>query len=332
MNNTILSQLNKAIDQVQSCNCSSIALAVVGLIGAFVVARWSLCLFSKALSFFTTGPKLKKYYKPGSWAVVTGATDGIGEAFAAELYQKGWNVLVVSRTQSKLDEVIRTQLSGKGQAESVCIDFSKATDADYARLKAAVADKDVGLLINNVGVGYGHPEYFHLIEDSLIRDLVRINIESTMFVTRAILPNMLNQKRGLVLNISSGSSMTPTCPLLSVYAASKAFLNNWTPSMNSEYNSNGIFFETLTPFYIVSKLSKFRRPTMTIPTPKTYVKSVFAKIGNFQLHTGYWAHSAMLFILDNVFPRWYTFKYMMDIHLKARAAALRKAAAEKKNN
>jgi 17beta-estradiol 17-dehydrogenase / very-long-chain 3-oxoacyl-CoA reductase len=312
--------------------------------------------------------------------VVTGATDGIGQAFAADLYQKGWNVLIVSRTQSKLDEVIRTDLStskparnqpnqtfcvlfrlaqsslglwgskhfpltknfsclltsvhlgGKGESASVCIDFSNASEHDYARLKAAVAGKHVGLLINNVGVGYPHPEYFHLIDDSLIRDLCRINIEATMFVTRAILPSMLNQKSGLVINISSGSSLTPTCPLLSVYAASKAFLNNWTPSMNSEYNSNGIFFETLTPFYIVSKLSKFRRPTMTIPTPKAYVKSVFSKVGNYTLHTGYWAHSLMVFILHSVFPKWYAYKYMMDLHLKARSAALRKAEAAKKNN
>lgn len=215
-------------------------------------------------------------------------------------------------------------IGGKGEAASVCIDFSKATESDYARLRQALVGKDVGLLVNNVGVGYSHPEYFHLIDDSLIRDLVRINIEATMFVTRAVLPFMLDQKRGLVVNISSGSSLTPTCPLLSVYAASKAYLNNWTPSMNSEYNSNGIFFETLTPFYIVSKLSKFRRPTLTIPTPEKYIKSVMSTIGNFPIHTGYWAHTLMIFVLDNIYPKWYAFKYMMDLHLKARAAALRK--------
>lgn len=222
-------------------------------------------------------------------------------------------------------------LGGKGAAESVCIDFSNATEHDYGRLRQALAGKDVGLLVNNVGVGYPHPEYFHLIDDALIRDLVRVNIEATMFVTRAVLPTMLEQKRGLVLSISSGSSMTPTCPLLSVYAASKAYLNNWTPSMNAEYNTNGIFFETLTPFYIVSKLSKFRRPTFTIPTPEKYVKGVLAKIGNFQLHAGYFPHAAMSFIVNHVFPSWYALKYMIDMHVKARNAALRKKANEKKN-
>jgi 17beta-estradiol 17-dehydrogenase / very-long-chain 3-oxoacyl-CoA reductase len=320
----IIETIHQGIDYAQKCNCTTIAVAAVGLVGLFVVAKWALCILSGVLSALTTGSKLKKYHRPGSWAVVTGATDGIGQAFAADLYKKGWNVLIVSRTQTKLDEVIKTDLSGKGSAESVCIDFSKATDHDYARLRQALVGKDVGLLINNVGVGYPHPEYFHLIDDALIRDLVRVNIEATMFVTRAVLPSMLEQKRGLVMSISSGSSLTPTCPLLSVYAASKAYLNNWTPSMNSEYNSNGIFFETLTPFYIVSKLSKFRRPTLTIPTPEKYVKSVFSQVGNFTLHTGFWAHTAMIFILDNVFPRFYAFKYMMDLHLKARAAALRK--------
>lgn len=219
--------------------------------------------------------------------------------------------------------------AGKGEAASLAIDFSKATDNDYARLKALVANKDIGLLINNVGVGYPHPEYFDTIEDSLIRDLIRINIEATMFVTRAVLPNMIDQKRGLVLSISSGSSVTPTCPLLSVYAASKAYLNNWTPSMNSEYNTKGIFFETLTPFYIVSKLSKFRKPTLTIPTPEAYVKSVLSTIGNFPLHTGYWPHTAMAFILNHVFPKFFAFKYMFDMHFAVRKAALRRQADKK---
>lgn len=213
---------------------------------------------------------------------------------------------------------------GKGESASVCIDFSNAGPADYERLRAAVDGKDVGLLINNVGVGYPHPEYFHLIDDALIRDLCRVNIEATMFVTRAVLPNMLSQKRGLVLNISSGSSKLPTCPLLSVYAASKAFLNNWTPSMNSEYNPNGIFFETLTPFYIVSKLSKFRRPTMTIPTPQAYVKKVLATLGNYQIRSGFWAHTVMDVLVNKVFPRFFAHKYLMDLHVAGRNAALRK--------
>lgn len=149
-----------------------------------------------------------------------------------------------------------------------------------------------------------------------------------MMVSRTILPQMVDAKNGLVINVSSGSSMASSCPLLSVYAASKAFLNHWTPSMNAEYNRSGIFFETLTPFYVTSKLSKFRKPTLSIPTPQTYAKSVFAQVGNKELHSGYWVHNVMVTAL-NLLPTSIVASYMYNMHYKIRQLALKKAQQAK---
>jgi hypothetical protein len=76
--NTIASNLNKVIDELQSCNCTTVAVAVIGLIGLIVVAKWALCLVSGILGTLTTGSKLKKYQKPGAWAGTssTVATNG----------------------------------------------------------------------------------------------------------------------------------------------------------------------------------------------------------------------------------------------------------------
>lgn len=64
----ILDRINQGIDYVQTCNCTTVAVAAVALVGLVVVSKWAYCLLAGVLSALTTSSKLKKYYKPGSWA------------------------------------------------------------------------------------------------------------------------------------------------------------------------------------------------------------------------------------------------------------------------
>lgn len=120
------------------------------------------------------------------------------------------------------------------ESSYVAIDFSKATNDDYKRLSSALEGKDIAVLINNVGASYNYPEFYTDLSEDDIQHLVKLNIESTNRVTKAVLPTMVNQKRGLVISISSGSSLGDACPLLSVYAATKAYINNWSLGLNYE--------------------------------------------------------------------------------------------------
>lgn len=135
----------------------------------------------------------------GKWAVVTGATSGIGEAFAHELAGRGMNVLIISRTPAKLEktkaDILRRAPEGV-EVEVLAFDFTRMAEADafYARLgQVAVAlhkKGGIGMLVNNVGTNVEVPEFLHELPESEILNIVRVNVEGTVRMTRAILPFM----------------------------------------------------------------------------------------------------------------------------------------------
>ncbi|KAL7601645.1 hypothetical protein Lser_V15G24840 [Lactuca serriola] len=116
----------------------------------------------------------KNLKKDGSWALVTGPTDGIGKAFAFQLASNGLNLVLVGRNLAKLNDVsdsIRTKFK-QTQIKVVVVDFSCDLDHGIERLKETVAGIDVGVLINNVGVCYPYDRFFHEVDDKLISDLI----------------------------------------------------------------------------------------------------------------------------------------------------------------
>lgn len=144
----------------QTFVAAPLPLQAFAAVGGLLVTRLTLQLLGALYAFFLRPSKaLKKF---GQWAIVTGATDGIGKALALELARKGSNVVLMSRTQQKLEEV-RTVILAKYptvQVEILAVDFNKIDDPSVrAAIKAVIAKvQDVGVLFNNVGVSYDFPE------------------------------------------------------------------------------------------------------------------------------------------------------------------------------
>jgi 17beta-estradiol 17-dehydrogenase / very-long-chain 3-oxoacyl-CoA reductase len=175
-------------------------------------------------TFLRPKKDLKDY---GSWAVITGATDGIGKAFAHQLAQKGLNLILVSRNPNKLKTVSSEILAEHPgtKIKTVVFDFSSkvSTRTIQGVMEKAVEGLNVGLLINNVGITYPAARFFHEVDEKVWMDIVRVNLEGTSRVTRAVLPGMIQRKRGAIVNIGSGaSSVMPSHPLFTIYAATKA--------------------------------------------------------------------------------------------------------------
>lgn len=176
----------------------------------------------------------KDLTKLGKWAIVTGATDGIGKAYALALASKGLNVLLISRTESKLKNVKKEiEALGKGvQVKYVVCEYSNFDAKAQAAVKNAVKDLDVGVLINNVGVSYRYPQFYHEINDVEAESLIEMNVRSTTWMTRMVLTDMVERKRGAIINISSGSAMY-TLPLLAGYSAAKSYIEKFSRAIKN---------------------------------------------------------------------------------------------------
>jgi len=243
--------------------------------------------------FLRQGKNLQKY---GSWAVVTGATDGIGLALAKELAKRKLNIFLIARDSQKLKNVSK-ELEEKYQVATqfLEIDYTNFNNERQESLKRAVNALDVGILINNVGMSYPFPNYFNEIDNGLVDSLIQLNIESTLRMTRIFLPIMANRKRGAIVNMSSASSLFPA-PLLTHYSATKAFVDYFSLGLHYEYKNRGVDIQVQNPLYVTSKLSKIRRASLTTPDPTTYAKAAIKQIGYEPQISPYWVHALILWV------------------------------------
>ena len=274
--------------------------------------------------------------------MVTGASDGLGKEYAIQLAQKGFNLLLISRTASKLD-TLSSEITAKyaGSAISVktlAMDFSKNEEGDYAKLKSLVDGLDVGILINNVGQSHSIPVSFIQTPKEEMRDIIAINCIATLRVTQIVAPGMVQRKRGLILTMGSFGGWLPT-PLLATYSGSKAFLQQWSTSLGGELLGTGVDVELCLSYLVTTAMSKVRKTSAVIPNPRNFVKAALGKIGRAGgaqnmafTSTPYWGHALMQWWLENTFGIGAQFVVMQNkkMHADIRKRALRKAEREAK--
>ncbi|OMO81515.1 Short-chain dehydrogenase/reductase SDR [Corchorus olitorius] len=272
-------------------------LILVSILGFISLFKHSISLLKWVFATFFRAPKnLKKY---GSWALITGATDGIGKAFARQLARQGLNLILVSRNSDKLETV-----SSEIQAEVpnikiniVAHDFSTDDASKGVELiEEAINEAEVGVLINNVGVTYPRAMFFDEVDEKVWMEIVKVNLEGTTWVTRAVLPGMLRRKRGAIVNIGSGASVVvPSHPLYTIYAATKAYVDQLSRSLYVEYKLCGIDVQCQVPLYVAtnlaSKVALIEKSSLFVPTPEDYAEAGIRHIGYEARCTPYWSHS-----------------------------------------
>ena len=281
--------------------------------------------------FLRPGKKLRKY---GQWAVVTGATDGIGRALCVEFAKQGLDVVLISRTQSKLDDAAN-EISEKYNVETktVSVDFGGGFDATKQnKVAKALKGLDIGILANNVGMSYPFTKYYHELTDDECADLVSLNTESTLFMTKLILGDetqgMISRKRGAIVNTSSAAGVQ-TSPLLAGYAAAKGGIVQFTKSLACELRGLGIDVQVQTPLWVTTKLAKIRKTSLTVPSPSTYARQAIKFVGYDVACSPYWAHALQLSIAD-LLPSFLMEAAVFSMHRAIRKKGLKKEAAKAK--
>jgi uncharacterized protein len=182
---------------------------------------------------------------PGRTALITGASSGIGKAFAQELARRGMNVVLVARSDDKL-RLLGTELQQAYgiRAEAISIDLSQDGAAMKVHETVRASQLEINLLINNAGfLNYGA---FEQIAPDLDRQQVMLNVAAIVDLTHAFIPDLLAHPDSGIINVSSSGAFQPM-PYMAVYGATKAFVLSFSEALWAEYRRRGLRVLALCP-------------------------------------------------------------------------------------
>jgi uncharacterized protein len=188
---------------------------------------------------------MNSYPYQGKLAVVTGASSGIGEAYAIELSTRGCHVVLAARSINKL-EALAGEITRKHgvQAYALPIDLSKAGAPRQLAESIAELGLTVDILINNAGFGtYGR---FEDIDPEREQEEIMLNTAALVDLTHHFLPGMLERRDGIVLNVASMAAFVP-CAYSAVYGATKAFVLSFSEALWAETRGSGVRVLALCP-------------------------------------------------------------------------------------
>eukprot|EP00112_Aurelia_sp_Birch-Aquarium-sp1_P005305 Seg160.1 transcript_id=Seg160.1/GoldUCD/mRNA.D3Y31 product="Hydroxysteroid dehydrogenase-like protein 1" protein_id=Seg160.1/GoldUCD/D3Y31 len=248
----------------------------------------------------------------GEWAVITGASEGIGRAYSIELAKRGMNVVLMSRSYSKLEKVAtEIEKNFNVQTKIVTVDFND--DECYGRVEEELEGLEVGVLVNNVGIMYERLQFFLAVSPERLKQIVNLNITATILMTRMILPQMVDRRRGAIINISSGACLHPT-PTMTAYSASKICTDFFSRALNYEYKSKGVVIQSVQPFYVSTRMTNFMKPNFLVPDATTFVEHAVKTLPYTTRTFGYWSHG-LYGVLGTLLPQWLYFWATIHVNL-----------------
>jgi short-subunit dehydrogenase len=186
----------------------------------------------------------RKSRKVRALAAVTGASSGIGEAFARELAARGYDLLLVARRKRRLDKLAAELHATHGcRADVLAADLTRPTALERVE-DALERSRRLALLVNDAGMAdFGS----FTASDREREELeIRLNVIAVVRLTHAALAGMIRRGRGAIINVSSTAGFAP-CPKFATYGATKAFVNSFTEALHGELHDSEVKVQALCP-------------------------------------------------------------------------------------
>jgi len=179
------------------------------------------------------------------YALITGGGKGIGKAIALELASKGFDILIISRTEEDLQQVCaEIKKNSRVTAQYFVIDLSREHAIEKVFSWVQSLHIEIEVLINNAG--YGLSGYFEKQDLSALKNMMQLNMFTLVNFTHTFLPQLKRQKRSFILNIASTAAYQAT-PGLSTYAATKSFVLSFSRGLNSELKNTSVSVTCISP-------------------------------------------------------------------------------------
>jgi uncharacterized protein len=179
----------------------------------------------------------------GDWALVTGASSGIGRVFAEKLAAYGMNLVIAARRIGVLDD-LGERLTRDHGVQVRCVQVDLAEDDCLKHIVEACGDIRVGMVVNNAGSGV--PNAFSQSDFEIEKGLIRLNCVSPAEITRHFLPGMLARRKGAILFVSSLMGFQGV-PYMANYSATKGYLLNFGEALHHECRDQGVDILVLAP-------------------------------------------------------------------------------------
>lgn len=276
----------------------TLALAAIG---ALTVARTAYSVWSfLRLNILGSGYDLKRRYaKAGSYAIVTGGSDGIGFAMSTELAKQGFNLIIIALDQPLLYEAADKLRQYGTLVQAIPFDFAQPQAEETAAYTALFQQLDaypIAMLVNNVGMFYRYPMPYVVSPIPLDVKMMTVNMNSQMRMTKYVLPRLQAAGCGGILNLSSMSSVA-AAPYLAVYAGTKGFNMMFARALQAELSLAYPKIDVLivTPHLVVSSMTQGARAERPVPGGQMVAASEVAqqalrKMGRTRETAGHWKH------------------------------------------
>ena len=253
-----------------------------------------------------------------SWALVTGATSGIGESFTRLLASNKYNIVLVARDLPRLQERAQA-LEAKYGVQTQVIQADLATDEGCLKIEKHILENQVDVLINNAG--FGTSKAFTMSTLDIEQQLLDVLVRTPMRLMHVALPLMKQRKQGIIINVSSVAGYIAG----GSYSASKSYLTVLTESLHTELAATNVKVSALCPgftrteFHQRGKMSMKGLPNFLWLNSDRLVKQSWkdALKGRAVSVPG-WQYKLLVFVVQTLVPRSIVRKVGMNLRSKQR--------------